>query len=257
MSSVILSDNRFLDGLPTTPYTAAGYNVLNVRDGRTYTSWRSDRAGTQYITVDCGTPKGADTLGLAGTNFKGLSGTYIAVESSDNGSAWTSRLSAVELSYSTLNRAYLKTFLGATARWWRVMIQTSSVPPQVAILMLGMRIGFPRAPDAPFAPIEAKRIVEASKSKTGQLIGVTSRYTELSISPRWTTIEFDFIENEMLPFFREYGGGMNPFFWAWDIFHRPEEVYLVRLTSSHVHNPRKANGLFYESFLLDMEGVIE
>ena len=257
MSSVILFDNRFLDGLPTAQYTATGYSALNVRDGRTYTSWKSTQAGVQYLTVDCGTPKSADTVALAGTNFKGLSGTYIAVESSDNGTNWTSRLSAYELPYSSRNRAYLKTFGAAQARYWRVMIQTSSVPPEVAILILGMRLGFPRAPDAPFAPVEAKRIVDASRSKAGQLIGVTSRYTELSISPRWTTIEFDFVENEMLPFFRDYAGGMSPFFWVWDIFNRPDEVYLVRLSNSHVHNPKKATGLFYESFSLDMEGVIE
>jgi len=257
MSSVILSDNRFLAGLPYGNVAVApGYSVLNIRDGRTYTAWRSTASGTQYITVDCGTPKGADTLALAGTNFKSQIPPYVAVLSSDNGVVWTARLVATQLPSSARDRAYLVTFTGATARWWRVEFQSSFIP-QVAILMLGMRIGFPRAPDAPFAPVEAKRIVDASRSKSGQLIGVTSRYTELSITPRWTTIEFDFIENDMLPFFREYGGGMNPFFWAWDIFHRPEEVYLVRLTSSHVHNPKKANGLFYESFSLDMEGVLE
>ncbi len=188
MSSVILSDNRFLDGLPSAQYTASGYSALNIRDGRTYTSWKSTQAGVQYITVDCGTAKSADSVALAGTNFKGLSGTYIAVESSDNGTNWTSRLSAYELPYSSRNRAYLKTFGAAQARYWRVMIQTASVPPEIAILMLGMRTGFPRTPDAPFAPVETKRVVDATKSKTGQLIGVTSRYTELSINARWTTI---------------------------------------------------------------------
>lgn len=257
MSSVILSDNRFLDGIPVAQYTATGYSVLNIRDGRTYTSWRSDRTGAQYITVDCGTAKGADTLGLAGTNFSGLVNTYIAVESSDNGTNWTSRLSSMMLPASDRNRAYLLTFLGGTARYWRVMIQTSTVPPQVAIVMLGLRIGFPRRPDAPYAPVEAKRIVESSKSKTGQLIGVTSRYTELNFSPKWTTIEYDFIENDMFPFFRDYGGSMNPFFWCWDVFNHIDDTYLVRFTESHKHNPTKSSGLHYESFSLEMEGVLE
>lgn len=257
MSSVILSDNRFLDGTPVAQYTAAGYSALNIRDGRTYTSWKSDRAGGQTITVDCGIPKGADTLALAGTNFQGLLNTYVAVESSDDGSIWTSRLSSTELPASDRSRAYLLTFLGATARHWRVMIQTASSPPQMAILMLGMRIGFPRRPDAPYAVIDAKRVIESSKSKTGQLIGVVSRYTELTFSPKWTTVEFDFIENKMFPFFRDYGGSMNPFFWCWDIFGHPQDTYLVRLSDSHKHNPTKSSGLYYESFSLEMEGVLE
>lgn len=256
MSSVILADNRFLDGTPVAQYTAAGYSALNVRDGRTYTAWMSDRSGTQTITVDCGAGKGADTIALAGTNFKGQVPPYIAVESSDNGSLWTSRLAAVQLPSTTRDRAYLKTFVGATARYWRVQFQ-STFSPKVAVLMVGMRIGFPRTPDAPFAPVSLKRVVDMSKSKTGQMIGAVSRYSEVGIAPRWTFIEYDFIENKMLPFYRDYAGGMNPFFWCWDIFNYANDVYFVRLKEGMEFQPQKSNSLFYDNFSLDLEGVIE
>jgi hypothetical protein len=49
---LILYDNRLDDGTPTATDTAAGYDVLNLKDLRTYTYWIAGGFGTKYVTVD-------------------------------------------------------------------------------------------------------------------------------------------------------------------------------------------------------------
>ena len=49
MNPVILADNRFLEGTPTATDTATGYDVLHIRDLRTFTSWKGATAGTKYL----------------------------------------------------------------------------------------------------------------------------------------------------------------------------------------------------------------
>jgi len=49
---LILADNRLDNGTPTATDTAAGFDVLNLKDLRTYTYWQALSFGTKYITVD-------------------------------------------------------------------------------------------------------------------------------------------------------------------------------------------------------------
>lgn len=49
---LILADNRLDNGTPTATDTGAGFDVLNLKDLRTYTYWQALSFGTKYITVD-------------------------------------------------------------------------------------------------------------------------------------------------------------------------------------------------------------
>jgi hypothetical protein len=62
---LVLYDNRFEDGTPTATDTAAGYNVLNIRDWKTYTFWKGTAADPMYLTVDCG----AGSITTTGANL--------------------------------------------------------------------------------------------------------------------------------------------------------------------------------------------
>ncbi|MFA5354963.1 MAG: hypothetical protein WC291_12095, partial [Thermodesulfovibrionales bacterium] len=144
----ILSDNRFLDGIPTPTNTAAGYDVLNIRDYRTYTAWRAASAGTRYITVDCGTAKSADCLGIISHNLATAACT-VSVQSSPDNSTWTTRLTGF---VPSTDKAVFKTFTSYSARYWRIKLVTASVAPQLAVVMLGVRLTFPYPADAPMVP---------------------------------------------------------------------------------------------------------
>src|SRR4030067_3756758 len=112
---IILADNRFLDGTPTATDTAAGYDVLFIRDYKTFTSWKGATPGTKYLTVDCGTPKSADCIAFARHNF-GTGAALVSVESSENGTDWVERITPFTVND---DKAALRTFASVAARYWR------------------------------------------------------------------------------------------------------------------------------------------
>src|SRR4030066_1655848 len=131
MEPIILADNRFLGGTPPATDTAAGYNVLFIRDYKTFTSWKAASAGTKYLTVDCGMAKSADCIAFKKHNF-GTGAAQISVESSDNGTDWVERITPFTVND---DKAALRTFASVSARYWR----GKNAPP-------------PRAPPRAVAP---------------------------------------------------------------------------------------------------------
>lgn len=250
---IILADNRFLNGTPTATDTAANYNVLNVRDGKTFTSWKAASSGTKYITVDCGTAMSADSLGIAAHNLF-TADADVSVESSANGTDWTERLAAFT---PTSDRALLKTFNSASARYWRLKIVTASVASQIAIAMIGARIDFPYPPDAPFAPVRMSVEGEISTSKAGVMLGYLVRYKPVSIKARFTNIGRTFVDNTFYPFWRDWASELFPFFWVWDITPYPFDVRFVRLSEKSSYEAQVSVLSVYDSIELDMEGVAD
>jgi hypothetical protein len=178
----------------------------------------------------------------------------VSVESSDDGINWTSRLSAF---IPNNGKALLRRFVTAAARFWRVSFNAQSAPPQAAVLLLGLAIAFPRLPDAPFAKVEVKQEVERAVSKTGQLIGQVVRFKGMEISPQWTYLEKDFVDNQLWPFYRDYAGAGNPFLWSWDPSGHPEEIHFVRMKENYTFAPNKTVLPYYDRVSLEMEGVLE
>lgn len=251
--SLVLADNRFLDGVPVATTTEVGYDALNVRDLRTYTHWRATSNAVNRISVDCGAPEAADTLAVARHNL-GTVGSQLSVESSDDGVVWTSRLYVF---VPPSDKAFLRRWVTAAARHWRVSFNAQTAVPQVAVLMVGQAIAFPRRPDSPFAKMEVKQESERAVSKTGQLIGAITRFKSLQISAQWTYLEKDFVDNQLFPFYRDYAGAGNPFFWSWDPDTHPDEVHFVRLREGYSFAPTKSVLSHYDRVSLEMEGVLE
>src|SRR3990172_13178688 len=136
MEPIILADNRFLDGTSTATDTAAGYNVLFIRDYKTFTSWKAASVGTKYLSIDCGTQKSADCIAFAGHNF-GTGAALVSVESSDNGTDWTERITPFSV---TTDKAALRTFASASARYWRTKIASPTIAPPVAVPLVWLNV---------------------------------------------------------------------------------------------------------------------
>ena len=115
---IILYDNRLTDGTPAATDTAAGYDILNILDLRTYTQWKAASSGTKYITIDCGSAKSADCLAVIGHNLY-TAGATVSVESSSDNATWTQRLAGFT---PTSDKAFMKLFVSASARYWRIKI---------------------------------------------------------------------------------------------------------------------------------------
>lgn len=253
MPPVLLADNRLLDGTPAATDTADGYDVLNLRDLKTFTKWKAASPGQKYITVDCGTAKSADSLGIVGHNLF-TAQAQVTVDTSPDGVAWTNRLAA--FSPST-DRALLKYFPAVSARWWRVGIGSASETPAMAVLLLGTRIAFPYPPDAPFVPAEESIEAEANRSKTGHVLGTVVRFKPYRIRARWSNLPRSFVEGTFLPFWEQYASNLHPFLWAWDLDRYPDDVRFVRVDEGYAYRPGVSILGYYESLELEMEGVKE
>lgn len=79
----ILYDNRFADANPVASTTAAGYNVLNLRDWRPYTWWQPT-ALPATVTVDCLIARAADYALLWGHSLHDAQASIQVRGSTDN-----------------------------------------------------------------------------------------------------------------------------------------------------------------------------
>lgn len=84
MLPVILYDNRYNDGTPTATDSASGFSILNIKDMRPYTFWKGASAGVKYLTINCGSAKSADLLGIIGHNLGTIGSNVVLQSSSDN-----------------------------------------------------------------------------------------------------------------------------------------------------------------------------
>jgi len=253
---IILADNRMSDGTPTATDTETGYDVLNIRDLKTFTSWKAASSGTKYITVDCGSAKNVDALGIM-KHTLGTAAASVSVESSSTG-AWageqTERLAAF---VPTTDKAILKTFTTASAQYWRVKIVTASVAPEIAVLMIGVRLTFPYPPESPFRPVSESIEAESVRSKTGQRLGTIVRYHPYKIDARWTYLLRSWIDSDFLSFWNDWASELSPFFWAWDITTYPADVRWVTVDQSSSFEPSVSTLTYYDELTLRMEGVRE
>jgi hypothetical protein len=244
-----------MDGIPTATDTATGYDVLNIRDLKQFTSWKAASYGTKYFTIDCGSAKSADAIGISRHNL-GTAAASVSVESSANGTDWTERLAAF---VPTNDKSILKTFTTASAQYWRVKIVTAAVAPQVAVCLLGVRMTFPYSPDAPYAPVAESIEASTSRGKTGQFLGATIRFKPYTISPRWTNnaILRSFLDDTIAPWWDSHASNLFPFFWAWDITTYPGDVRFVSIPEKYAYKPSFSVLNYVDTFDLEMEGVKE
>lgn len=250
MNPIILNDNRFMDAIPTATGTAAGYDVLNIRDMRPYTWWRAAAAGTSYLTVDCGSAAAADCLAVIGHNLLSA-GALISLETSLDNAAWTQRLAPFT---PTSNRAFLRPFVRVYARYWRIKIVTAAVAPQLAVVMIGERIDFPFPPDS-FAPYSESVEVESTRSKTGNPLGEVVRYFPVDVKPVFSHVDRVWVEETYRPFREDYSRYRKFFFWAWDTDTYPDQVFFLQDVGKY--DPTVSVLAYYDKLKLDLKGVME
>lgn len=253
MNPVILYDNRFNDGTPVATDTALDFSILNIRDYRTYTFWRAASAGTKFITIDCGSAKSADALGIISHNLRTANAT-VSVESSTDNSTWTQRLAGFTPSD---DKAFIRLFTSASARYWRIRIVTASIAPQLAVAMLGVRMTFPWPPDSPYVPYMERIESQSSRSKKGHILGSVINFKSIEISARFSNLTRDWVLNTFNAFWDGHGSDLKPFFYAWDIDVYPNMVFYVSVDDGMRYRMPVSVLSLIDSIELDMWGVKE
>ena len=81
--SLILYDNILGNTVLTASSTASEYDVDNLKDWKVYTQWKPNTTGSHTITVDCGSAKAANAMGIIGHNLYSTGSTTVLVEYSE------------------------------------------------------------------------------------------------------------------------------------------------------------------------------
>ena len=255
MNPVIHATNLLPLGTLSASSTASGYDVANLGDVLEFTHWKAGVSGTAWIMLDLGVGASgtASALGIKRHNLKTV-GAAINVESSNDAITWTPRL--LEFTPAS-DKAFLKTFTAATARYWRINLASCTAAPQMAVCVLGPRIDFPLPPESPFAPAEEGIEGDVNRSKLGVLLGVTVRWRTFRVRARWTRIERNWLESNMQAWWDNHASNLKPFFWAWDLSNYPNLVLYGTVPDGYTWRPDVSILGYYESFNLEIEGAKE
>lgn len=174
----ILYENRFKDATPVASTTAAGFNVLNVRDWRTFTWWKPT-AAPSTITVDCVTPKSAD-YGLV----YGEPGTYEIRGSTDNFSASNVLLGTITITTTGFRWV---SFTSASYRYWRLNSTTGT--PSVGIASIGVALEVPAYFDEGFDMRGREAQGQYNISQDGHPLGSVIEFQLWKDTLKFTTVD--------------------------------------------------------------------
>jgi hypothetical protein len=246
--------NSILDGATLSATdTASGYDVNNIIDLRPYTLHKFNAPGTKYITADCGSAVSADALAIVGHNLKTAAATVSVEYSSDNFAGDINvALAGFQPDDDT---ALLKEFTTQSARFWRIKIVTAAVAAQIGVALIGAILTFQRSASGNFDPDRQKIYAASKKSKTGNLLGIVTKYLERDITLVFKRLTPAWISGTFLTAWDNHLRACKPFILAWDITNHASEVYLVRIpenfTLSMPYDPVR------RSLTLKMTGVAE
>lgn len=228
----LLADNRFSAGIPTATATGTGFDVLSIIDQRSYTFWKAPAAGTFYLQAHAPASGNADTLAIVGHNL-GTAAALVSLETW-NGSTWTQRVAPFT---PTSDRALVKLFTSVSALDWRLKIVTASISPQLAVLMVGIRLEFPFFFDSPLTPYDERVITDNTDGKTGNLLGVVVRYFPWEATYKATRISGTWYRGAYRQFWDSFGKLYRSFIFAPAIDSLSDDVIWCRMHKSATFKP--------------------
>lgn len=253
LKPIILKDNRFDDGTPTATDTASGFDVLNIKDLRTYTLWKANSTGIKYITIDCGSSKSVDALFIINHNFN-TAGINVSVEYSATGVWGGEEVEALAPFNPSDDKAFLKLFTTQSARYWRIKLSSGSAAPYIGVAILGDRFSFERYLTGSFDPTPEQTIAETNKSKGGNILGSVIERYERKINADFNNITPSWYKNTFFPLWL-YLRQLKPFAWAWNMTSYTDEAFFVKVPDNFSlkspYNPVR------RTLRLQFEGIVE
>ena len=238
-------DNRFADAEPVASSTYAGA-AANIANFRPYTNWTPVTLPAT-ITVDCGTPKYADCLGLFNHTLAS-SGSTIQVRGS------TDNFVASDVLVATLvpdnNTASIVNFTSVAYRYWRITI-TGTVVPTLSIVALGVGLEFPTGLPYGFDPLARQVFGQTNISEQGLPLGKVILFEQWKQNVSFNFIPSSWLRTVFLPTWKIHLRG-KPFLFAWDLTRYPTEIYLVEAGDS-IKSPQNLPA--YSTLSFDIKGV--
>lgn len=257
MTPVILFNNAILNSSIDASSQASGYLADYLRDGNTFTSWKSGSDSRSSLTIDFGSALFISAIGIIGHNL-GEVKAVVKLLKSENGTTWEQVLTeftvlnnngilkllstSAEAQYIELERGgFLELEQGGylprensgqfSARYWKITIDSIGVP-EIAVLYFGEFIQFEFPPDSPVIPLREKIIASSAFSNEGHLLGTDLRYKSGEASFTFVDISASWFKTQYQKFWDECG--LDPFLFAVDLENRPDDVYYMKLADDSV-----------------------
>jgi hypothetical protein len=198
-----LYENIFDQGTVTVSHETADGAGLNAIEDTTFDFWTPSSVPAN-IAVDCGVPVPVDCFAIV-SHTAGSEGSTIAIQSSVNGSDWTSRSTVTPTDDSSI----FAIFPQVTARYWRVLV-TDEVC-SIGIIKAGARLIMPCGPLSGHVGINHAKRVEllTNMSQKGQFLGTRVRRVGAETSINLGLVDRDFVDTDMVAFEAHFDDGQT------------------------------------------------
>lgn len=227
MTASILYDNRFLDAMPVASSTAAGFDVRNINDLKSFTYWKASSGSAHTIVVDCGSAKSADTVAILSHNLFSIGGSFSVEYSSDN---FTTSTTALATFFPDSNNLVYQQFTSASARYWRITISGSGA--FIAVAMVGVRFTFDTEIEGEFSPGTETIKADHTMTRYGDVIASTSMVRMMATSVTWGFMLDASFRAAFKTAWDAHLSLGKPFFIATDYANNPRDAYFYRIKSS-------------------------
>lgn len=282
MNPLILFDNILAEGTLAVTSTATGYSINNIADYRSYTKWKAANTNTQNIDLTgisadgaagyvraqtgwyiklqnnallqkvSGTVEAADAIGIFNHNLGTIHAT-VKVQYWDGAAFQTA-----ETLTPTDDDPILETFTTQSATKWRIEISNCSAAAEIAVIFLGAQLEIPDSPDAPTVPVEEGIAVNSEYSEAGNLLGSTPSHFPININHQWTkapNITRTWYSTYFIPFWENHARDIYPFFYAWDLTNRPDDIRYVTINPGMSRREVLSLLTYSDELVLQMKGV--
>jgi len=233
---LVLYESRLNDAVPVASTTAAGYNVLNLREARPYNFWKPT-AMPATVTVDCASSKSADYLAVYGHDLF-TQGCTIEIRKSTDNFAANDVLVATHTPAD--NKPILVLFTSTSSRYWRIRVLTGTAPT-IAIAMFGVRLEIPAGVREGFDPIGRNSVGQYNRSVKGYALGKVINYQEWKENLRFELVSWTWVRTTWSAAWDAWLQS-EPWLFAWHPDTYPKETYLVGADGPY-STPHKAGSL--------------
>lgn len=233
----ILHENRLDDATPVASTTAAGFNVLNLRDFRPYTWWKPT-ALPATVTVDCGSAKAVDYWTVYGHDLFTQAATIELRGSTDNFGASNVLLDTFA---PTDNKAFARYITSVMYRYWRLRITGGATMPSIAIAALGQLLDVPSYLESGFDPTGRKVVGVSNRSMDGHPLGRTVKYEQWEESLKFQLLTWSWLRASFEAAWTAHLRD-DPFLFVWNPIGQPAEIYLV-MAKDAFKSPHRAGSL--------------
>jgi len=238
-------DNFVPSATVTATSAAAAWPADSIQRENTFERWQPT-SGTASITIDNGTAKPADYVGIA-SHTLGSTGSTVTVEKSADNSTWTT----IETVSPSENSALMIIFAKVTDRYFRVSV-AGSTAPQIGVIYLGVALAMQRAIYSGHTPITLGRrtVKRPTKSEDGQFLGSSTIRHGLQTSFSWQHLKAGWYREYFDPFVKS--ARSKPFFIAWRPSKFPNEIGFCWATGDIT--PSNMGVLDYMDVSMSVEG---